>query len=212
MIVDYSTLKTEILTASKRGDMATRAPFFVQRAEAMIAARVRSFYNTASVLLGESDRVSGGIYNAPADCLDIVRAYDGDALLERQGLVALMAYSVTGGGVHSFALRGGTTGRLQIEFRAVPDAGYATLGILYYKRFATFVNDSDTNPLLVAHSDVYLNLALHWLHLDAHDIDMAQIHRALADTELDKIDLEARRALRAGSVASLAQIKDGSAY
>jgi hypothetical protein len=210
VITNYGTLKTELAATSHRGDMTARIPFFVQRAEGMIAARVRSTLNYANGTLLEVHRQSpgSGLYDLPSDCLDPVGMFVGVEPLTRRTIAELLAFE-SGSGVHSYSVRSSATGALVADFRGVP-ATDATMTFLYYARLAAFSADADTNPLLVAHSELYFHAALFWLYLDTHDLEMSQAHKELFEAECERVNLEARRALRSGAIQSLDRIRHGS--
>jgi len=210
VITTYGTLKTELAATSHRGDMAARIPFFIQRSESMIATLARTEHNSDAYTFLEADRVSGGVYELPTNCLEVITVFDGNAALERRSRNELAAFAVEAG-VHSYALRG-SAGAQVIEFRGAPPTDYATLSVLYYYRFPTMASDSDTNTLLWNQPEIYLHAALHWLYLDVHDLEMSAEHRQLFQIEVERLNTAHKKAMRSGSVAALARTRHGSDY
>jgi hypothetical protein len=195
----FAELKAEIATFCHRGDQATRIPQFVKRAESMIANRARTLDNVnPDGLLADGQRVLGGVYTLPADFLGFpkrggLKASSNPAPLE---LAALgMVRTIPTAAPVAFAA---VFGR-RIEFRGAPSTG-ETVAMVYFYRLAALSGDADTNGILTSSPELYLHAALHWLHLDSQDLDMASMHKGLFEEETDRLNLVAERAMRAGAI------------
>ncbi len=172
-ITDYGTLKTWISTTGHRGDLASDIPGFVQSAETMIADKVRAVELVTTIPLDEDDRSAGALYNLPSDFLG-ARAVTGTQSsagyeLKQVSLAELYRYSSSGQAV-VFAIYGST-----IEFRAAPAVDQA-FTLVYYKRPAAFVSDTDTNLILTTHPVLYQHAAMHWFHIHTMDVELAAAH------------------------------------
>lgn len=195
-------LRAELATFCHRGDMAARIPQFIARAESMIANRVRALenINTAGQLV-EANRVAGGVYNLPADFLGFpkrggIKPSSTGAPAELIALGELRTYATQA--PVAFA---SVFGR-RLELRGTPSTG-ETIDLIYFFRLPALApaGGSDTNALLTATPELYIHGALHWLHLDAQDIDMSGTHKELFEAEVERVNLVAQKAMRSGAIA-----------
>jgi hypothetical protein len=202
--VNYGELKTELLDIAKvsaSSPVGARVAKFVTRAEGMIARRVRALELVTRGTLGESDRVSAGLYNLPTGCLDVIflrSTVAGSRALDRRSIVDLSRYG-TSLDPHSYA-PSGSAGAMQAEFRGVPANG-SSFDILYFKRPTAFAAAGDTNALLTAHESLYIYAGLHWLYIDAQALDKATAHKQAFEADASDINRQAREAIRSGAVA-----------
>lgn len=196
----FAELKAELAALCHRTDMTARIPQFVKRGESMIAARARTLENIkVDGQLVEGNRVAGGVYTLPADFLGLpkrggLKASSNPAPLELASLGYIRALSVSN--PVAFAC---VFGR-RIEFRGSP-ATNETVDMIYFQRPAALAADGDTNLILTNAESLYIHSALHWLHLEAQDLDMSGMHKQLFDDEVDRLNLVAERAMRSGAVA-----------
>lgn len=174
-VSDYGTLKSYVSTTGHRGDLTADIPGFIQSAESMIAEHVRAIEMVTTTPLVEADRSAVAVYNLSSDFLG-ARAVTGTQssvgyALKQVSIAELYRYSLSGDPV-VYAIYD-----RQIEFRASP-ALNAAFEIIFYKRPAAFVGDSDTNSLLTNHPTLYQHAALHWFHVHTQDVELAAAHES----------------------------------
>lgn len=197
----FDELKTQIAAYAHRDTLTARIPEYVKNAERMIGRRVRAIEMLSAWLssLADADRVTanGAIYNLPADCLELVavRGTYGSAQFKIRMLpfAELARHSTTGAPVY-----GAVNGRT-LEFRGTPSSA-TTFPLCYFKRPAALTNANDV--VLANCEDLYLHGSLYWLHLDAQDLDTAQTHKALFESEAEDAKRAASRLLKAGMVST----------
>lgn len=207
--MNYGELKAELLAIAKltaADTVGARVAKFVKRAEDMIAARVRAVEMMSGYGLTEADRSGPGsaVYNLHVTTLDVITmSMDGGGgrVQRRRGVFELTHYFALDGPVHSFAVRSDGT-RLTVQFRGVPAENAAGF-VQTWERPATMSNDSDTRTLLTNFEGLYINAALHWLYIDAHDLELAGGHKQLFLDEVKSVNVAAQTALRAGQIAAL---------
>ena len=194
-VTDYGTLKTYLSTTSHYGTLTSEIPGFIQSAETMIAQKVRAQEMLATVTLQESDRDSGAVYNAPSDFLGAHSIANSDGWpLDQKSLKELKTFSLTGTNTLLYAVYG-----KKIEFRNSP-ATDSTFELIYFKKPAAFVSDSDTNDLIGAHPTLYQHAGLHWLHIHTQDLELASAHESAFDDLTDDINALAEEIVGAGGV------------
>jgi hypothetical protein len=169
---------------SHRSDLTARIPGFVDRAEAMIARKVRAIEMIDSVTLTDADRViaDSPIYTLPSDFLEDRNVVTDDRSLRKVSRDSLLSTN-SSGLVQVYHMRSDPDAYL-MEFRAVPGTD-AEIEVEYFARPAALTDDSDTNRLLAAHESVYLYAALFHLYTWTQDLELAQ---AAVDTFKDAAD------------------------
>lgn len=207
----FAELKQEILDIAKlttADTVGARVARFVTRAREMIATHVRALEMVTSGQVLEADRITGGIYNLPADFLQRVSVFGTHAGQAYQVIPAAMSqirsYS-TSAPAFWFVIYG-----RRIEFRGAPDTD-AAFDLLYYALPDDFTADGDTNDLLTAHAELYLHGALHWLYLDAHAPELAAAHKEQFLYDAKKVSDTAKAAMAAGIVHADSNFAAGSA-
>lgn len=184
----YAELRAMILDESHRADLTARVPGFVDRAEAMIARKLRASEMLVQVTLTDADRsvAESPIYDLPSDFLEdrnIVCTTDtAPGALRKVARDALLRTN-SAGRVQVYHLRS-TLLKLQVEFRANP-AEASEIELEYFARPAALSDDADTNRLLANHEAVYLHAALFALYSWTQDLELAQ---AALDTWTNAVD------------------------
>jgi hypothetical protein len=197
--VNFGELKAEIIRIGKRADVTGVAGNYVARAESMIAQHVRALEMISGVSIGEAQRYTptSGLYDCPDGTIDVIDVFSGTTALQRVPVTELLRF-LSGGPVHSYSVRG-NVGDVRIDFRAIPATG-ASFSALIVAKPSALVSDADTGALLAAWPELYLHGALHWLHLEEQDIDLAQIHRDLFMATADKVNALAHKATDSRSI------------
>jgi hypothetical protein len=210
--VNYGQLKQEVLDIAKltlTDTVGARIAAFIRRAEGMIAQYVRALEMIdESGTIVEGDRVNGGVYDLPADFLQRLAVF---------GILSGQGYQVTPVALSELRSRPSSAPALwhaiygrRIEFRGAPSTGEA-FDLIYFARPAAMTADADERDLLTAHESLYINGALHWLYLDAHDSDLATVHKAGFMADAESINKLAKAAIAAGVVAMPYNFESGSA-
>lgn len=170
----YAELQTLLLDESHRPDLASRAPQFIRRAEAMIARELRAAEMIAGATLTDVDRLSAGsaIYELPPGLLEVRAAFVIRRDLQKVTLAALASYA-SSGPVVVYAMRSDPVTGLQMEFRAIP-AAESEIAVEYFRRLPALANPTDTNTLLQNHESLYLHAALFGLYTWTQDLELAQ--------------------------------------
>lgn len=174
-VTDYGTLKAWLANTGHRSDLTADIPGFIQSAESMIAEHVRAIEMVTTTPLVEADRDAGAVYNLSSDFLG-ARAVTGTIssqgyTLTQVSIAELYRYGLSGNPV-VYAVYD-----RQLEFRASP-ALNAAFTVIFYKRPAAFVADTDTNLLLTNHPTLYQHASMHWFHVHTQDIELATAHES----------------------------------
>lgn len=212
--MNYGELKQEILDVAKltlADTVGARVAAFVRRAEGMIAQHVRALEMLTTTTVLEASRISGGLYSAPTNALELVKVIDASSRMElsKVGLGGLYRFR-TDELPHSWAPRG-QGGALAFELRGTPASG-SSYNVLHFARPTALSNASDGNGLLTNYESLYMNGALHWLYLDAMQVELATAHKAGFLEDAAMITETARTALRGGvTFNDYVQITGGSA-
>lgn len=205
--MNYGELKQAVLDDSHRPDLSSQVARFIREAEGMIRRELRAY--VVSATLGESDRVSGGIYTLPSTLLEIRSINradeDGDGL-EKVSPATLRRLPVTADPLQ-YAQRGNG----QIEIRGVPTTG-AEFDLLYLGHPAALVNDEDTNDLLTDHESLYIEGALFYLYKHTQDLELAQGALDTFSDVLGKLNEQFGRKLGGASVAPSYNFSGGGSY
>lgn len=212
--MNYGELKQEILDVSKltlADTVGARVAAFVRRAEGMIAQHVRALEMLTTTTVLEASRISGPLYSAPTDALELVQVSDASSRLKLSKVgLGLLYHFRTDELPHSWAPRG-HAGTLAFELRGTPAAD-SSYNVLHFARPTAFSEASDENLLLTNHESLYMNGALHWLYLDAHAPELAREHKAGFLEDAAQVTQIARDALRGGVTGNdYGQIIGGSA-
>jgi hypothetical protein len=168
--VNKGELKTAILAEAHRPDLTAEVDGFVRRAEGMIRRDLVGHELTAT--LDESDRDSGGIYDLPANLLELRAVFATSSAgtsyaVENCGAPNIRNYAASAS-VLVYAVRGD-----QIEFRGVP-ATDEEIELHYFGHPAALDADGDENDLLTDHEELYLSGALFQLYRFTQDLELAQ--------------------------------------
>jgi len=156
-ITTYGTLKSEVQAELSRngvGDLADRAPRWVQQAEAHLFTqlRVQEMESSASVTVSASTRTS----SQPTRFLAPRVLYiSGSPPLEKRNLQELwhVYAELTTAQPLYYAISNS-----EFVWAPLPDAGY-TVTCEYYQKPAAFSADGDTNTVLTTYPDTYLYAA-----------------------------------------------------
>lgn len=182
--MNYGQLKSLVANESHRGDLSAEIPGFIDRAEAMIARKLRAVEMLTSVTLTDADRIAADspIYTLPDGFLEERCVATSERELHKVGLATLLRYRQAGS-VLVYAMRGASV-TPRIEFRATPGAA-SEIAVEYFARPAALSDDADTNQLLELHESVYLHAALFALYSWSQDLELAQ---ASFDTWLEAVE------------------------
>ena len=197
--MNYGQLKQTVLDYSHRPDLAGQVASFVSLAEGMIRRDLVAM--PTSVVLDDSDRVSGGTYTLPAG-LDTVRSiYDTSAAGNSYPLEQVGLHQVRNASAISrpalFAVQGST-----IEVRGFPAEG-AELELHYMGHPPALSDDGDTNSLLAEHEALYIYGALFFLYQFTQDNELAQNAADTFANTIEKLNEHAGRKLGGASVAPM---------
>jgi hypothetical protein len=206
-VTNYGTLKDWVSNTGHRGDLGADIPGFIQDAEVMIADSVRAIELVTTTPLVEADRDAGAVYNLPGDFLG-ARAVTGTKSsegyeLKQVSLAELYSYSTSGDPV-VFSVYGS-----QLEFRAAP-AVDAAFTLIYFKRPAVLVDDSDTNILLQRHPTLYQHASMYWFHLHTQDLELAGVHRDAFAFYVEDVNAQAEEIRGTGVVKPHANFCTGA--
>ena len=169
MSYDYTTLQAAIVAKAARADLASECPDFVRLTEGMIRRTVKAFETRTT--LGESARVTAGVYTLPDTIQDVRAVYGVNSagepfVLRNVGVrgIKMLPESAT---PMDYAVSGNT-----VEFRGVPgtDAEFELVGYGWPDPLAT----TSTNELLTNHEALYLYGGLHHLWIRTQDFELAQ--------------------------------------
>lgn len=204
--MNYGDLKAAVISDSHRPDLADDVPRFIREAEGMIRRDLRAF--PVSATLGESDRVSGGVYTLPTGLLELRTIYPPDSPADALEQVSLSVIRRQHSKMapRQYAVRGST-----IEIRGVP-AEDTEFGIEYLGHPPPLEADEDTNVLLTDHESLYLEGALFFLFKHVQDVDLAQGALDTFANVLDKLNEQFGRRIGGASVAAAYNFGGGSGY
>lgn len=193
MSLDYSTLKTQILSDAHRLDLGdAKAADFVRQAEGIIYRTLRDASQIARVNIVDADRVTvdEGFYNLPADFLEHRAIYLLGA--NQKALDAVSAAElrqVTGqSNVAQFSILSKT----EIEFRGVP-SDQQEMELHYFARPATLTNPTDDNAILIENESVYLDAGLAALYGFTQDLELRDTHAAALGETIETLNEQAGR-------------------
>lgn len=187
--MNYADLRALIMDESHRADLTARVPSFVDRAEAMIARKLRAIEMIALDTLNDADRSAVGspIYDLPSNFLEdrnvVCTTAQAPFPLRKVARDALLRTS-SSGEVQVYHLRSNPL-KFQVEFRANPGTD-AQIEFEYFARPTALSADADTNRLLDMHESVYLHAALFALYSWTQDLELAQ---AALDTWTNAVDM-----------------------
>src|SRR6188472_1831672 len=157
--MDFGELKAAVLADAHRANLSAHVARFVRLAEGLMARRLRSSEQDATITLDDTDRAdtSTGTYTLPVGVLQVRRLVIGSTTLEPVGPNAIR---MRGGNQSPFyyAVLGN-----RLEVRGVP-AELAELELEYFGRLEALSADSDTNVILTNHEALYMHGALHYLY------------------------------------------------
>jgi len=196
-ITNYGELKTLITSTAHRKDQDANVGNFIELAEANIARNLRANEMETVDKISESDRravgspPTEGIYNLPDRWLETRDMYstssNKDYRLDKTSTSYI--HEITAA---SRAKVYATYGKL-IQFRGIPDEDQEFTHI-YYQRPVPFVNDSDTNNILLNYPDLYLYGGLYHLYLWTQDLELAQNYNQIFVSSVETINEQADRA------------------
>ena len=204
-IVDYGTLKTAVSDWINRSDTGTvnRIPDFISFAEGDIYRGFRT--QTGNLALRCRDNLVkaslvpvDGIVTIPSDfreLKEVTMADKGITPISDQFYNRLQNYA---GQTQVFSLR-------DTDWYQYPNSDTTdTFDVIYYADFSgTLVNDTDTNPILLAMPDVYLFGALQYAEKFIKNDSRAASWMADFDSMIRGANADARRAEYSG--ATMAQ-------
>lgn len=208
MITNYGELKAFLADVGNRADLTSKIPNYVQQAEEMIARQCRAVEMVTSATLDETDRDAGAVYNLPTNFLEKRSVYGTRAGRPYQLKATSLAQLRTlpaGTPPVWYAIYGN-----QIEFSGNPAAG-SEFELIYFARPTAFADDADTNALLTNHSALYVNAALHWLHIKTQDLELAQGHAASFTHTVETLNELANRTRGGAGTAPGFNYSSGSA-
>jgi hypothetical protein len=194
----YSTLQTAVLTISKRPTLTTEVVECIRRCEGRLRRELIAYELQAT--LAEVDRSSGGIYTAPAYCLQVQDIFTTDALsrsypLENVGRVNIRGLVATAPVLHFAHYQS------VIEFRGVP-ATDQEMTVNYFGHPAPLAT-TDTNALLDDHEGLYIAGALFELYSDyTEDLELAQAQLDKFNHDIDELNKAIGRKLGGGVTAA----------
>lgn len=197
MALNYGTLKTLILTLSKRSDLSALVEDFVRGAEGMIRRDLIAYELQAT--LDESDRSSEGVYTAPATCLKVQNVFTDDVNgrsypLERVGQANIRNLTAVAR-VQAYAHYAGF-----IEFRGVP-ATDQELEVHFLGMPAALDDDTDENALLTDHEELYVAGGKFQLYKYTEDIELAQAELDTFSNAIERLNNYIGRKLSGGVTA-----------
>lgn len=184
----YAELQTEIGTLSVRDDLEDMIPNFIGYAESWFQRELFSPEREESTTLTVTD----GVATLPVGFGGVKMVYvDGssDTVLKQvtpSALRAMYPTATTGTPLH-FAIEGMT-----MLFGTIP-SGSTVIILKYIEGITPLSDDADTNWLLTAHPDLYVNAGLAELYDYTRDDDAASKRRQKAVIIAESINREGRR-------------------
>jgi hypothetical protein len=187
--MDRETLFDSVLDETQRHDLEAELPGMLLRAEAKIARELRCEEMSATDTLD----TSSGAANLPDDYLGMRAVFDSNGPFQQVGL---MEYRSSADLRRVYAIVG-----RQLLCRA------DEVEIEYFARPAPLADDADTNDVLDAHPDLYLELLCFYVQKRAQDLELAQgcmdVYADARDT-LNELADRQRGAARLGKPYSFA--------
>lgn len=189
----YSELQQAVARYMHRTDLALDIPLMIQMAADDIRENLRSMLNQASIQITEADRVLGGVYDLPADFLQV----NGLSTNVPRGTIELAA--VGRQELAKFSRAGSQTPWVysifsnQVQFAPTPPDG-AVMDLIYFTNPGPLVEPTDTNDILTEQPQLYLYLALSHGHTLAQDHQQAGTCAARADVLMRKMNAQSDRA------------------
>jgi hypothetical protein len=197
--VNYGELKAAVLAETHRPDLSALVGSFIERAEDMLARRLRAAEMVSRALITDAERIgSTSVFQLPSDYLETravwaPRPGTGERWVEQRSLSQIRNVPLTAP-IIWYATSGD-----RIEFRGNPSSA-TVIDMEYYARPATLVDDADTNLLLQRHQELYLAGASFYLYRHTQDLELAQAQLdSLADT-IDGLNEQAARHLGSPTV------------
>lgn len=201
--MNFSELKTAILSDTHREDYAPHIDRFVAQGEALIALSLEGYFLTAT--LSEDDRVTEAIYTLPSK-VTLMRTviYDNRPLDQVDETLIAQYRSITD--VCAYCMRDST-----ILFAGIPPED-AEFTLNYFGLPAALTADEDTNALLTDFPQLYIEAAQVYLFKRARNFEAASAMLQSVASYIRDINRRMKKKLGGGQSANAYNVSFRSNY
>lgn len=204
--MNYGELKTAIASDSKREDLIAEVPRFVQEAEGMIYARLKSYGLEYELTDADRDDTTSPVYTLPTKVVQVRHVIPPQCQPLTQADETLVAMHRANTQVKFYVVRPNT-----IVLAGTP-AAEATFLLQYFGLPAPLDADGDTNALLNDFPQLYKEAAQVPLFKRVKDFESAQVAFQSANSLIDEINRLVRKKISGAQAANPYNVSFRSSY